>query len=181
MSLPLIAWIGMAPLLLIQVQGLSSLHYGLWQLPIFAAVIAGNLILDRLLPRLTLVSILRVALWPFCLGLLGLAALSQTHTSVGLLVICLMLYAIGLGMSNAALYRLALFASDDGKGLVSAMIGMLSIAVMGAGGLLIARLGGGSSLEAFALLVALGGFFSLPLLWFFLQGADEALASSIVQ
>ncbi|MCF4997914.1 MFS transporter [Pseudomonas syringae] len=181
MSLPLIAWIGMAPLLLIQVQGLSSLHYGLWQLPIFAAVIAGNLILDRLLPRLSLVSILRVALWPFCLGLAGLATLSQSHASVAPLVICLMLYAIGLGMSNAALYRLALFASDDGKGLVSAMIGMISIAVMGAGGMLIARLGGGSSLEAFALLIALGGFFSLPLLWFFLQGADEALASSIVQ
>jgi DHA1 family multidrug/chloramphenicol efflux transport protein-like MFS transporter len=87
-------------------------------------------------------------------------------------VASLTLYCVGLGISNAALFRLALFASDDGKGLVSATIGMLSIAVMGAGGLVIAANGGGNRLEHFALWAAFGGLLCLPFLYGFLKGTD---------
>jgi len=169
MSLPLIVWIGLSPLLLIQLLGLSTREYALWQIPIFAAVIAGNLILDRLLASRELPQLIRLALWPFCLGLLILLAGALTGATLGLLISGLVLYAMGLGMSNAALYRLALFSSDDSKGLVSAAIGMISIAVMGAGGALIAAIGGGSRLESFALWAALGGLLSLPFLYRFLR------------
>ncbi|HJR28335.1 MAG TPA: MFS transporter [Pseudomonas sp.] len=161
MSLPLIAWIGLAPLLLIQHQGFSPLHYGLWQIPVFAAVILGNLILNRLIAKTELTQLIRYALWPFCGGLIALAVIAFTGTSTVLLISCLSLYAIGLGMSNAALYRLALFSSDDSKGLVSAMIGMISIAVMGGGGSIIAALGAGDSLETFALLAGISGLLCL--------------------
>lgn len=164
MSLPLIAWIGLAPLLLMQWQGLSAVEYGLWQIPVFAAVIVGNLLLDRLLPTHALPRLIGLALWPYCLGLLALFGSMLTDESVPVLVAALAVYAVGLGMSNAVLYRIALFASDDSKGLVSAMIGMLSIAVMGAGGWLIATLGGGTRLELFALWAASGGLLCLPLL-----------------
>ncbi|WP_095189022.1 MdfA family multidrug efflux MFS transporter [Pseudomonas sp. Irchel 3E19] len=164
MSLPLIAWIGLTPLLLIQRHGFSPVQYGLWQIPVFSAVIVGNLILDRLLPRYPLPRLIRLALWPYCLGLLALLGSALAASSVTLLVAALALYAVGLGMSNAALYRLALFASDDSKGLVSALIGMLSIAVMGTGGSLIAALGGGENLQAFALWAAMGGLLCLPFL-----------------
>jgi DHA1 family multidrug/chloramphenicol efflux transport protein-like MFS transporter len=94
-------------------------------------------------------------------------------------LICgLVLYAVGLGMSNAALYRLALFSSDDSKGLVSAAIGMISIAVMGAGGSIIAAIGGGSRLESFALWAALGGLLSLPFLYRFLRASRQETVSS---
>jgi DHA1 family multidrug/chloramphenicol efflux transport protein-like MFS transporter len=93
-----------------------------------------------------------------------------------LLVSCLSLYAIGLGMSNAALYRLALFSSDDSKGLVSAMIGMISIAVMGGGGSIIAALGAGDSLEAFALMAGLTGLLCLVPLRLFLRRSHITLA-----
>ena len=169
MSLPLIAWIGLAPLLLIQHQGLSPLHYGLWQIPVFAAVIFGNLILNRLIAKTELTQLIRYALWPFCGGLIALAVIAFTGTSTVLLVSCLSLYAIGLGMSNAALYRLALFSSDDSKGLVSAMVGMISIAVMGGGGSIIAALGAGESLEAFALMAGLAGLLCLLPLRLFLR------------
>jgi DHA1 family multidrug/chloramphenicol efflux transport protein-like MFS transporter len=164
MSLPLIAWIGLAPLLLMQWKGLSAVEYGLWQIPVFAAVIVGNLLLDRLLPTHALPRLIRLALWPYCLGLLALLGSMLTDESVPALVTALAVYAVGLGMSNAVLYRIALFASDDSKGLVSAMIGMLSIAVMGASGWLMATLGGGASLELFGLWAAIGGLLCLPLL-----------------
>ncbi|MBX9407158.1 MFS transporter [Pseudomonas baetica] len=176
MSLPLIAWIGLAPLLLIQLQGLTPLEYGLWQIPIFSAVIVGNLILDRLLVTHALPQLIRLALWPFCLGLLTLIGCALSGAGVGPVVAGLSLYAVGLGISNAALYRLALFSTDDSKGLVSAMIGMLSIAVMGVGGSIIAAMGGGTRLELFAICAALSGLMCLPLLHGFLRAAKNCFA-----
>jgi DHA1 family multidrug/chloramphenicol efflux transport protein-like MFS transporter len=79
-------------------------------------------------------------------------------------------------MSNAALYRLALFASDDSKGLVSAMIGMISIAVMGGGGSLIAAAGAADSHESFALMAGIAGLLSLAPLRLFLRRSHIALA-----
>ena len=175
MSLPLIAWIGLAPLLLVQSQGLSTLHYGLWQIPVFAAVILGNLILNRLIANTELTQLIRYALWPFCGGLVALITLTFIGASTVLLVSCLSVYAIGLGMSNAALYRLALFSSDDSKGLVSAMVGMISIAVMGVGGSIIAALGAGDRLEAFALMAGLAGLLCLLPLRLFLRRSHIAL------
>ncbi|WP_085604000.1 MULTISPECIES: MdfA family multidrug efflux MFS transporter [unclassified Pseudomonas] len=178
MSLPLIAWIGLAPLLLVQLLGLTTREYALWQIPVFSAVIVGNLILDRLLASRDLPQLIRLALWPFCLGLLTLIATAVTSLSLAGLMTGLGLYAVGLGMSNAALYRLALFSSDDSKGLVSAAIGMISIAVMGVGGSLIAAIGGGTRLESFAIWAALGGLLSLPLLYRFLPHVPADTASS---
>lgn len=169
MSLPLIAWIGLAPLLLMQLLGLPPVEYALWQMPIFSAVIVGNLILDRLLATHSLPRLIRLALWPFCLGLLALIGSALSGAGLGPVVASLALYAIGLGMSNAAVYRLALFASDDSKGLVSALVGMISIAVMGLGGSLIAAIGGGARLELFALYAAFSGLMCLPLVQGLLQ------------
>lgn len=177
MSLPLIAWIGLAPLLLIHNQGLSPLQYGLWQIPVFAAVILGNLILNRLIADTELPQLIRYALWPFCGGLLTLLASSFYGASTPLLISALTVYAIGLGMSNAALYRLALFSSDDSKGLVSAMIGMISIAVMGGGGSLIAAAGAGDNHESFALMAAIAGLMCLLPLRLFLRRSHLPLAA----
>jgi DHA1 family multidrug/chloramphenicol efflux transport protein-like MFS transporter len=175
MSLPLIAWIGLAPLLLMNNLGLSSLTYGLWQIPVFAAVILGNLILNRLIAKTEIPQLIRYALWPLCGGLVALVILSAYGVSTPLLISCLGLYAVGLGMSNAALYRLALFTSDDSKGLVSAMIGMISIVVMGAGGSILAAVGAGNSHESFALMAGIAGLLCLLPLRFFLRRNAVAL------
>jgi DHA1 family multidrug/chloramphenicol efflux transport protein-like MFS transporter len=178
MSLPLIAWIGLAPLLLIQLLGLTPLQYALWQIPVFSAVITGNLMLDRLLVTHSLSRLIRLALWPFCLGLVALIACALCGAGLGAVVASLALYAVGLGMSNAALYRLALFASADSKGLVSALAGMISIAVMGLGGSLIAAIGGGARLELFAICAAFSGLMCLPLVQGLLQSTPPDSAST---
>ncbi|NUT87212.1 MFS transporter [Pseudomonas corrugata] len=157
MSLPLIAWIGLSPLLLIEGQGVSPLVYGLWQIPVFAAVILGNLLLNAWVEQAGVDGVLRRSLWPLCAGLVALVIASRFALSLPVLVSGLSLYALGLGMGNAALYRLALFASDDSKGLVSAMVGMISIAVMSVAGSLLALLGAGNSLESFALMAGIAG------------------------
>ena len=172
MSLPLIAWIGLAPVLLMQNLKLSPLEYGLWQIPVFAAVIVGNLILNRLIAKTDIPQLIRYALWPLCAGLIALVILSAFGASTPWLIACLALYAVGLGMSNAALYRLALFTSDDSKGLVSAMVGMLSIMVMGSGGSILAAAGAGNSHESFSLMAGIAGLLCLwPLRFLFRRNA----------
>ncbi len=56
-SLPLLAWIAQSPIIIITGEQLSSYEYGLLQVPIFGALIAGNLLLARLTSRRTVRSL----------------------------------------------------------------------------------------------------------------------------
>ena len=169
MGLPLVAWIGLSPLLLIEQLGMSSVGYGLAQVPVFAAVIVGNLLLGRLIARLSLSQVLRHGLWPLAAGLGLLAPLSAFDRPLAALLTGLSLYGVGLGMSHATLYRLAMNASEHSKGLVSALIGMISISVMGVGAALLTVAGAGQSPSAFALLASLAGLLYLLLITWLLR------------
>lgn len=160
-GLPLIGWIGLSPVLLINDEGLSKMEYALWQLPVFGGLILGNLIINRIADRYPLKSLVRGALWPFLIGLAAAVLASWIYPSVPSLVVGLAIYALGLGIGNAVLYRMTLFSSEQSKGLVSAMLGMITIALLGLGGAVMAILGAGASLLAFALASAVAGVLAL--------------------
>lgn len=134
LGIPMLAWVALSPVILIHDQGLSRMHYALLQLPVFLAMIVGNLTLGRLAGRVPLERPLKLGAWPILLGLI-IAALSTFTESYSYLwmIAGLSLYAFGSGLVNAGLYRLALFSSEAGKGSVAAMIGMVSIAVFALG------------------------------------------------
>jgi DHA1 family multidrug/chloramphenicol efflux transport protein-like MFS transporter len=149
-GLPLIAWIALAPVLLMHNLGVSTLAYGLWQLPVFGGLIAGNLLLNRFAERFELAVLARRSLLPL-FGGLGLALLATLASGQPwALVLGLTVYALGLGVCNATLYRLTLFSSESGKGAVSAMLGMISVGIFGLGGSALASFGAGTSLAHFA-------------------------------
>ncbi|KTR51928.1 multidrug transporter, partial [Pantoea ananatis] len=76
----------------------------------------------------------KFAAWPILLGLsLALLATLMNSHSYLLMTAGLSLYAFGGGMVNAGLYRLTLYASDEGKGSVAAMLGMISILTLAVG------------------------------------------------
>lgn len=62
-SLPLLAWIAQSPIIIITGEQLSSYEYGLLQVPIFGALIAGNLLLARLTSRRTVRSLIIMGGW----------------------------------------------------------------------------------------------------------------------
>ncbi|MGH8382648.1 MFS transporter [Pseudomonas sp.] len=160
-GLPLIGWIGLSPVLLIHDEGLSTLDYALWQLPVFAGLILGNLVINRIADRYPLNRLVRGALWPYLVGLLGMMLATWLLPGVPSLVAGMSIYALGLGIANAVLYRMTLFSSEQSKGLVSAMLGMITIALLGLGGALLAMLGAGSSLLSFALAAGVAGTLAL--------------------
>ena len=108
-SLPLLAWIAQSPVIIISGEKLSSYEYGLLQVPIFGALIIGNLVLARLTSRRTVRSLIIMGGWPIAAGL------------------------ILAGVANAGLVRLTLFASEMSKGTVSAAMGMLQMLIFTVG------------------------------------------------
>lgn len=129
-SLPLLAWIAQSPVILISGESLTTLEYGLLQIPVFSALILGNLTLARLADKISVERQIKLGAGPMLLGLLlaALATLFSAHAYLWMTA-GLSLYAYGIGLANAGLYRLTLFSSDVSKGTVSATMGMLSMLV----------------------------------------------------
>ena len=133
-SLPLLAWIAQSPVIIISGEGLTTYEFGLLQVPIFGALIAGNLLLARLTSRRTVRALIILGGGPIVLGLV-LAAFATVFSAHAYLWMTagLSLYAFGIGLANAGLVRLTLFASDMSKGTVSAAMGMLQMLIFTVG------------------------------------------------
>ena len=133
-SLPLLAWIAQSPVIIISGEQLSSYEYGLLQVPIFGALIIGNLVLARLTSRRTVRALIIMGGWPIAAGLV-LAAVATVVSSHAYLWMTagLSVYAFGIGVANAGLVRLTLFASEMSKGTVSAAMGMLQMLIFTVG------------------------------------------------
>jgi DHA1 family multidrug/chloramphenicol efflux transport protein-like MFS transporter len=148
--IPILTWVALSPVILMHDEGLSRMQYALLQLPVFLAMIAGNLTLSKLAGRVPIEQPVKFAAWPILIGL-SLALVASLLNSHGYLLITagLSLYAFGAGMVNAGLYRLTLYASNEGKGSVAAMLGMISIMTLAVG-----------------IELAKSGYFSGGTLWF---------------
>ncbi|WP_031525134.1 MFS transporter [Siccibacter colletis] len=133
-SLPLLAWIAQSPVIIISGEGLSTYEYGLLQVPIFGALIVGNLVLAKLTARRTVRALIILGGGPIVFGLV-LAAFATVFSAHAYLWMTagLSVYAFGIGLANAGLVRLTLFASDMSKGTVSAAMGMLQMLIFTVG------------------------------------------------
>jgi DHA1 family multidrug/chloramphenicol efflux transport protein-like MFS transporter len=128
--MPLLGWIALSPVMLIDGAGWSPFGYGLAQVPVFGALIAGNLLLVRVTDKWPLGRPVGYGVLASALGggiMVTMCGLSTQTAMVGIIVgsslICL-----GQGLSFAVLYRFALTSSEVGKGVVAAGIGIVSMA-----------------------------------------------------
>lgn len=133
-SLPLLAWIAQSPVMIINAAKMSSYQYGLMQVPVFGGLILGNLVLARLTHKYSIKTLIRAGGWPILGGLLLAAGFTfYSATAWWGMVAGLSIYAFGIGVANAGLVRLTLFASQVSKGAVSAAMGMIQMTIFTAG------------------------------------------------
>ncbi|WP_411703932.1 MFS transporter [Edaphovirga cremea] len=169
-SLPLLAWIAQSPVILISGEKLSTFDYGLLQVPVFGALILGNLTLARMTGKNSVERLIKIGAVPMMIGLFvaAISTLYSTHSYLWMTA-GLSLYAFGIGLANAGLYRLTLFSSDVSKGTVSAAMGMLSMMVFTLGIELtkLAYVAGGSGM--FNLLNLISGLCWLSLVVIFVK------------
>jgi DHA1 family multidrug/chloramphenicol efflux transport protein-like MFS transporter len=133
--IPLLAWIGQSPVFIMDVAHGTTFEYGLWQIPVMGAVIVGSAILAMLAERVKVHRIITISAWLSLFGLVlsvGLSYLfAQAYQGAAW---GLMIYALGLGLGNAALFRIVLFSSKSQIGLASAAYGTITFLLL-AGGL----------------------------------------------
>ncbi|VTN06378.1 Chloramphenicol resistance pump Cmr [Raoultella ornithinolytica] len=141
------------------------------------ALIAGNLVLARLTSRRTVRSLVILGGWPIMFGLLlsAVATVVSTHAYLWMTA-GLSVYAFGIGLANAGLVRLTLFASNMSKGTVSAAMGMLQMLIFTVG-IEVSKhayeLGGSG---VFSLFNLLSGVVWLAMIVYFLK--DKSVGSS---
>ena len=126
LSMPLMLWIALSPVMLVEELGFSSLQYGLAQFPVLGGLILGNLVLMKVIDRLPLGKTVLIGLPLMLLGsvLIVLGAIWQSYF-VWCLVIGMSLISFGEGMSFSVLYRFALMSSEVSKGTVAASVSMI--------------------------------------------------------
>lgn len=87
--------------------------------------------LARLTSRKTVRSLIIMGGWPIAVGLVIAAAATVVSSHAYLWMTAgLSIYAFGIGVANAGLVRLTLFASEMSKGTVSAAMGMLQMLIL---------------------------------------------------
>ncbi len=125
-AMPLMLWIALSPVILVEQLGLSSMQYGLAQFPVLGGLIIGNLVLIKIIDKLPLGQSVMIGLPLMLLGtvLVVMGTFSQTYF-LTLLILGMTLVSFGEGISFSVLYRFALMSSDVSKGTVAAAVSVL--------------------------------------------------------
>ena len=171
-GLPLIGWIGLSPVLLISDEGLSTMEYALWQLPVFGGLILGNLIINRIADRYPLPSLVRGALWPYLAGLCLMVVATDLadgdQPGRGDVPVCL---GPGGGQCGPVPHDPVLQRAEQGAGIGHA--GHDHHCPVGARWRVAGDVGGGASLLHFALAAGIAGALALWPLWYVVGGRRD--------
>lgn len=125
-AMPLMLWIALSPVMLVEELGLSSFEYGLAQFPVLGGLIVGNIVLIKLIDRLKLGTTVLIGLPLMLLGTLivGLGLVWREYF-LYTVIIGMTLVSFGEGISFSVLYRFALMSSNVSKGTVAAAVSVL--------------------------------------------------------
>ena len=152
-SVPIVAWVGTAPLILMKAGKMNSLHYALWQIPIFISAIIGNIMVRYCVNYWPLNRICKIGSYITICGLLITFPLSWIFDYHYLPIItAISIYAFGLSFVTTTLNRLTLYATSVPKGTASALISVILMLTTAAGNYLADRvynIGGNTSFSIF--------------------------------
>ncbi|SDB99431.1 MFS transporter [Acinetobacter boissieri] len=126
--LPLMLWIAISPIILVDELKLSSLQYGLFQIPVFAGLILGNIVLIKVVDRYELGKTIFVGFPIMLLGaVIASTALIWPALVIPLLLVGLTLVSFGEGIAVSVVFRSAFASSELPKGTVAASMSMLNM------------------------------------------------------
>ena len=125
-AMPLMLWIALSPVMLVEELGLSSLQYGLAQFPVLGGLILGNIVLIKIIDKLPLGKTVLIGL-PLMLAGTAVVVAGMLFPQYFLhcVILGMTLVSFGEGISFSVLYRFALMSSEVSKGTVSASVSVL--------------------------------------------------------
>ncbi|MCH9755953.1 MAG: MFS transporter [Gammaproteobacteria bacterium] len=126
LGLPCVAWIGLAPVIIVSASGESLVQYGVWQIPVFLAAILGNVTLHRLTRHFELKQLIMIGSSTVGMGLFLMPILVFLFGKNFIwLMPGLVIYFFGIGLTGAPLARFTLYATKITKGTASALMGLV--------------------------------------------------------
>ncbi|HCL6629684.1 TPA: multidrug efflux MFS transporter MdtM [Citrobacter amalonaticus] len=129
--IPMMSWVAVSPVILIDAGGMSSSQFAWVQVPVFGAVIVANMVVARFVKDPTDPRFIWRAVPIQLSGLFVLIAGNLFWPHVWLWsVLGTSLYAFGIGLIFPTLFRFTLFTNNLPKGTVSASLNMVILAVM---------------------------------------------------
>lgn len=125
-AMPLMLWIALSPVMLVEELGLSSLQYGLAQFPVLGGLILGNIVLIKIIDKLPLGKTVLIGLPLMLAGTaVVVAGLIFPQYFLHCVILGMTLVSFGEGISFSVLYRFALMSSEVSKGTVAASVSVL--------------------------------------------------------
>ncbi|APC91951.1 MULTISPECIES: MFS transporter [Francisella] len=140
LSVPFIVWLGIAPIILIENSHLSTIEYGLWNLPFFCSVLLGSFIMRNKSRSFSLKSLIKIGAILVLTSLIVFCLIVYVAQSYIIIIIGLILYGFSLGFSGAPLIRFTLFSVDISKGTTSALMGLIGALINALGNQIISWL-----------------------------------------
>lgn len=134
LGLPCVAWIGLAPVVIVSASGDSLIAYGIWQIPIFLAAILGNVTLHRMTRHFSLKQLMMIGSATVGSGLMLMLVFALIFSSNFVwLMPGLIIYFFGIGLTGSPLARFTLFSTDVTKGTASALMGLVLMSLQAVG------------------------------------------------
>ncbi|EHM51661.1 multidrug efflux MFS transporter MdtM [Yokenella regensburgei] len=136
--IPMMTWVAVSPVILIDAGGLSTAEFAWVQVPVFGAVIVANMVMARFVKDPTSPTYIWRAVPIQLTGLALLIVGNLLWPHVWLWSVAgSSLYAFGIGLIFPTLFRFTLFSNDLPKGTVSASLNMtiltgMALAIEGA-------------------------------------------------
>lgn len=125
--LPIMLWIALSPIMLVEKLGFSSTQYGMAQVPVLGALILGSVVLVKIIDKYPLGQTVLFGLPTMLVGaviiLLGIFFVPEYF--VYMLIIGMTIMSFGEGICFSVLYRLAMMSSDVSKGTVASAMSMM--------------------------------------------------------
>lgn len=124
--LPIMLWIALSPVMLVENLGFSGMQYGMAQVPVLGALILGSVILVKIIDKYPLGQTILFGLPTMLVGaLIILIGLFIPTYFVWTLIIGMTIMSFGEGICFSVLYRLAMMSSDVSKGTVASAMSMI--------------------------------------------------------
>jgi MFS family permease len=136
--IPMMTWVAVSPVILIDAGGMTTAEFAWVQVPVFGAVIVANMVVARFVKDPTEPRFIWRAIPIQLFGLMLLIVGNLLWPHVWLWSVTgTSLYAFGIGLIFPTLFRFTLFSNDLPKGTVSASLNMtiltgMALAVEGA-------------------------------------------------
>lgn len=125
-AMPLMLWIALSPVMLVEELGLSSMQYGLAQFPVLGGLILGNIVLIKIIDQLPLGKTVLLGLPLMLIGtMICMLGLIFPAYFLSCVILGMTLVSFGEGISFSILYRFALMSSNVSKGTVAAAVSVL--------------------------------------------------------